>query len=1848
MAVEEVPICRVCRSEATPEEPLFFPCRCSGSIKYVHQNCLEEWLAHSNKKYCELCGHEYAFSPLYDPNMPESIPKHLIVKQMLANVSMIVLQVIRTALVLGTWGFLLPYMVYWIARVLIWSAKVIVHTSIPGDVFLDNFWEIDTANMTSMVASANMRFKGYDSWHQWYVDYRQNVTVPAISSRTGILNGANNFAEFVYSGTLTFVSGWARIFSAATGYDLSKERILNLTEIIVELVSKSFEGSIIVLISLITFFILFILRDWIVANAPLDPDADADEDLVDAVEEDEQAQQNMPVDAVDQQLPIDGQAARPERQEAHVPEPEPEQRQEPPLAQIPARPAAAENPPRHLLFEQPAVGPAPAPAAARGLNHQLPANSSPDEELNAASNNMGTLGRRDMRHSDEEASSANSEQRGRSLATRWDSARKPAIHHSVLTSRDIGSTSSAAEAADDSSDESDREEALRRRLRDIIMASPALDDDTLPKHETSTGSGSGSGSSPGSAARQSNTWSYADEVYQNQSGSDSESDSELGLQSHSQLNAHLSTSSDASSYLAPSSRPSAATVIADSSASKHADIGSMRSTSTDQNGSSWSFVAGESSSAAAKRASNAALLAGQVEEHNPQVFTSEVVPGILAAVNSDNSENLSSMSYDERVRFIERRLMESDDDSKRALRNDILTMIANKQAGIRNDAADIRQTEPSSLSASGPALLRTARLQHGLDTESVGNNLRPDQKQLARTLANIIEKSEEAGERLDSARRQFNAQKELNEELVRRMRLQQQEQRQRQQQREEFERQARLEQQRQEEQQRRAAEQAELADQNQNENQNGLGLNLDENFGDLDAADGILEAMGLRGPFFNAIQYFMMLLLIVAVVLSLCVWTPMIIGRLFLALNPVRRLLYLVHVISLAIDWACELAFDRLTPFVWVMFRPMLMQAVNAFGPTFVWFVTPVAPSLKVALSSSDSSDSLWDKLSSPQFRDFAVKQLRQPSSIVQLLFPWVSTSGSNLDATESIASGVSLVLSATSYPTNAVIEQPMMPAASLVDSAAESVVGGLQQALDYAVSDQLSAQKLNVLLNLQSWERELWERLNDYGVPIYRLAIRLHSIASAMTLTDRALLILIGNLVCVYIAWSIVSYTPRQNKRSVVYQISRMFLLMVKITYFIFIEVVLFPMLCGYCLDVALAPLIPESDKKAHYWAILNNSLSRRAIFWGVGLFFMLNFARVVSYCRQVARPGLLWFIRDPNDPEFHPMREALEGRTISQETKIGRSAVMYCGTLLVCFGLPSYVATKIAPSAFPMKCDETAWTADFPRSAHLTVMLLVIMMQWSQPYVMARVLLGYWWKVAARVTRLSEFILGTRDVLDEGRWIVRRYPQMPVVLPRLWMPTHVVSEAFEELSREASDRARVGETDDAIPTSEFNARLQGNIDVALMQRYPWVEFVLDGQNIRAPAIDTVSVVPGRKMLVPVDDQGRPIEDRYDYEAADYPEQQQADANGYENNLEQRDLPPAAPESSFRDLRFKPMQHKVIYVPPQLRPRVIAFVATMWLAIAVIFIATVVSSMLAGKRMCMWLGKMPRNDYIVFAIGLLGVVTLTTSMYQAGCYVAGLFNRDGGLMQAFQELRRRIYIVWLTIWKFIGTALVFVGLLPALYGLVFEVYVVVVLREYLGDKEAESILAHTSFKASKYSWMYTSLHMWVVLSVLRWIPNNRVARAVDQLFAGHPHTWHVWRAIVEIGIPGVGMGLVILGLPFAVTLAQMWIQNKLTHEAAMRVLFVKDIKDLARNALIIVVSVLSLVLVWWACIVYKRWSRLARDRVYLVGQQLHNVDEDNNNNNEAGEGDALEEVDDAQVNGNEDRNAVPPMPATA
>lgn len=49
---EEEVVCRICREDDA--RPLFYPCKCRGSIKYVHAECLESWLRMSKKVQCEV------------------------------------------------------------------------------------------------------------------------------------------------------------------------------------------------------------------------------------------------------------------------------------------------------------------------------------------------------------------------------------------------------------------------------------------------------------------------------------------------------------------------------------------------------------------------------------------------------------------------------------------------------------------------------------------------------------------------------------------------------------------------------------------------------------------------------------------------------------------------------------------------------------------------------------------------------------------------------------------------------------------------------------------------------------------------------------------------------------------------------------------------------------------------------------------------------------------------------------------------------------------------------------------------------------------------------------------------------------------------------------------------------------------------------------------------------------------------------------------------------------------------------------------------------------------------------------------------------------------------------------------------------------------------------------------------------------------------------------------------------------------------------------------------------------------------------------------------------------------
>uniref|UniRef100_A0A1I7XD18 RING-type E3 ubiquitin transferase n=1 Tax=Heterorhabditis bacteriophora TaxID=37862 RepID=A0A1I7XD18_HETBA len=103
--MEDHLMCRVCRGD---EGHLYYPCLCTGSIKYVHQECLTEWLKYSKKEVCELCNYKYSFQPIYRSDMPKALPIIEILKGVSLNAARVLRIWVVYTMVLMAWLGIVP------------------------------------------------------------------------------------------------------------------------------------------------------------------------------------------------------------------------------------------------------------------------------------------------------------------------------------------------------------------------------------------------------------------------------------------------------------------------------------------------------------------------------------------------------------------------------------------------------------------------------------------------------------------------------------------------------------------------------------------------------------------------------------------------------------------------------------------------------------------------------------------------------------------------------------------------------------------------------------------------------------------------------------------------------------------------------------------------------------------------------------------------------------------------------------------------------------------------------------------------------------------------------------------------------------------------------------------------------------------------------------------------------------------------------------------------------------------------------------------------------------------------------------------------------------------------------------------------------------------------------------------------------------------------------------------------------------------------------------------------------------------------------------------------------------
>lgn len=165
------------------------------------------------------------------------------------------------------------------------------------------------------------------------------------------------------------------------------------------------------------------------------------------------------------------------------------------------------------------------------------------------------------------------------------------------------------------------------------------------------------------------------------------------------------------------------------------------------------------------------------------------------------------------------------------------------------------------------------------------------------------------------------------------------------------------------------------------------------------------------------------------------------------------------------------------------------------------------------------------------------------------------------------------------------------------------------------------------------------------------------------------------------------------------------------QVAVFIVIELVIFPLGCGIMLDVCSVGLFPEANLRSRAVFFLQSPVTALFYHWVAGTMFMYafslmhyhlhlifpvyiryQFAILLAGCRGIMRPGAMWFIKDPQDQNFHPIRDILERPTLTQLRKLMVSAVMY--SFVVAFGVGSITGLLFAGfhSMLPLRW-KTRW---------------------------------------------------------------------------------------------------------------------------------------------------------------------------------------------------------------------------------------------------------------------------------------------------------------------------------------------------------------------------------------------------------------------------------------------------------------------------------------------------------------------------------------------------------------------------
>ncbi len=196
-------------------------------------------------------------------------------------------------------------------------------------------------------------------------------------------------------------------------------------------------------------------------------------------------------------------------------------------------------------------------------------------------------------------------------------------------------------------------------------------------------------------------------------------------------------------------------------------------------------------------------------------------------------------------------------------------------------------------------------------------------------------------------------------------------------------------------------------------------------------------------------------------------------------------------------------------------------------------------------------------------------------------------------------------------------------------------------------------------------------------------------------------------------------------------------------------INFVVMPIYCGTVINLSTADFFGVTVQE-RITSIKAEPVSSIVIHFFMGIFYLFQVSFFVRTMREFFRPGVLWFLSNPEDPNYSYIKELIKTPLITQIRRHVMTELMFAVVITSLLRGPLKLLKELIPSLFPLHATLSTPLLQAATDVFLFMFLLIVAVENIQLKPFVKPFLQRWFTAVGNLLNLNGYLFGIPIVLE------------------------------------------------------------------------------------------------------------------------------------------------------------------------------------------------------------------------------------------------------------------------------------------------------------------------------------------------------------------------------------------------------------------------------------------------------------------------------------------------------------------